>query len=153
MGGRIKYITRAAVLLFYALYAVSPIYMSSAIGGEEKCFERACSARNVTIGIVWLKVLASSFLDDDQDDDNDVLAQVFAGSQDSGLILIKKKHVLFREQFAVEPHLETDVLPRSASEDHAASPREFEMPKEPRYQETDGYLSLNTGLSPPALLS
>ncbi len=153
MCGRIKHITRASVLVLFSLYAISPIYMSTVIGVEGKRFERERSARNVTIGIVWLKVLASSFLDDDQDDNNDAVAQVFTSSQDGGLILIKKKHVLFREQFEVKPHLETDVLPRSTSEDHVASPREFEIPKEPRHRETDGYLSLNTGLSPPTLLS
>jgi len=148
---KIRYIGRVVFLFFYAIYAFTPIHLYAMAdhSGNADGFQ---AGKRASTEIVWINVLFSSLFDDD--DTPSAPARISAGAQHGGvMVLIKKRRTVFREQFDCKPRLGTKFLPRWSLEPPAVRSAEYEVTKDPLVQETDGCLSLNSGLSPPSLLS
>lgn len=106
----------------------------------------------VKVGIVWLNFLVSAFADEAQIGDIFDAARLSAAPRDGRMILVKKKRAVLREQTKVRPLSEAEFLPFTNIDHPVTSSRDFEISRDPRLRESDGYVGLNTGLSPPTHL-
>jgi hypothetical protein len=149
---KVRHMGRIAFLLLYAIYALTPIYMYAMAGGSNESFGRLLFGKHAATDIVWANVLFSS--PDDGVEAPSAGAHILNNAQQSGdMILVKKRRALVREQLDVKPLFDTKTLSPGGIERPLMHSLEYEIAKDPLLRETDGCLTLNTGLSPPSLLS
>ena len=142
------------VLLFFGTSAFSPTYLSIGTPGVDGLDEGVPAATRVSIGVVWINILVSFFAFDDRGAGEEPDTLVAAGARNDDMVLVKKKRVVPRAKYQLDPILEIGTLPTDTKE-HVGeeSTHEYEIDRNPLQQETGVYISLNAGLSPPALLS
>lgn len=150
MPSYMKHITRALILPFFLMYALSPLYLSSMSDGAGIAdLHRADN--NVTVGIVWLSSLIDSIVPED-----DMLPMrgihAVQAEQDDVMILIKKKRVLARESYKLRPILQLILGTPVQAENPVSVDSTFDIRHDLIHNHSDGYYSLSTGLSPPSLL-
>ncbi len=152
---KIRHISRVAFLFLYAIYAFTPVHMYAMAGGGNRGPDRLRAAKHASTDIVWANVLFS-FLEDDDDDTGPptVSARSVSTVQQGGdVVLVKKRRALVREQFDIKPLFDTKTLPPGGLERLSARFQEYKIAEEPLPRVTDVCLTLNTGLSPPSLIS
>ncbi|MDA8100897.1 MAG: hypothetical protein M0042_14870 [Nitrospiraceae bacterium] len=139
--------------LFYALYALTPVSMYAVGAGQ--CFgtKSGKAVKHSPSDIVWENIIFACLSDDDdayEPPSGDT--QAIGTQQDGDIVLVRKKRTIVRQRLDLRPTIRILILPQSSFETETASVIFRETPA-PLLRETDGYLVLNTGLSPPALLS
>ena len=152
MATNLTYALRVAVLVVYACYAFSPIYLSVSVGDDVPRRDHGPLSQTYSLGIVWVNVLLSSVLEDGTAHTT-TSEEAFVAQQDPDLILIKKKRAVSREQAPVPPAVEIPPLSFESTATPRALSHEYEITRDPQHRETDGYSSLHAGLSPPQYLS
>ncbi len=152
---KIRHISRVAFLFLYAIYAFTPIHMYAMTGGGNGRPGRLLAAKHASTDIVWANVLFSFFADDDDDIEAPAAgARIYSIVQQGGdIVLVKKRRALIREQLDVKPLFDTKTLPPGGLERLSARFQEYKIAEEPLPRVTDVCLTLNTGLSPPSLIS
>ena len=149
---KVRHTGRIAFLLLYAIYALTPIYMYAMAGGNNEGFGRLLSDKHTATDIVWANVLFSS--PDDAVEAPSAGVRILSNAHQGGdMVLVKKRRALAREQLDVKPLFDTKTLSPGGVERPLMRSLEYEIAKGPLLRETDGCLTLNTGLSPPFLLS
>ncbi len=131
-------------LALYCIYAVSPIYLSAMIGRDHLA---AAGDRSVTVGIVWVNVILSSFADTHEG--AAATAALQADEEGRKFILIRKKRALSIETYKVRPFFE-ELYDVALGVDRP-EPRSCvaEVAPRLRIRHTDIPLSHHLGLSPP----
>jgi hypothetical protein len=153
MMGNAKKLMRIFFLVLYALYALTPVTMYAMAGGDGT--RGFLHARNhASADIVWANVLFSFFIGADEEVPPSSDPRIIAAAQPGGdVVLIKKRRALSREPFDFKPLFDMKLLPPGGFEPRPAHSSEFSLVKNPLLREACGCLVLNTGLSPPSLLS
>lgn len=144
------YALRLAVLVFYCVYAMSPIYLSASKSTSVVSSEK--SAQNITLGIVWVNVLLSEILEDTPSGGNPGDSSISSGEQSRDLILIKKKRAVLRTVSDVKPVFRTAFI--LSCDDFApeqVSPV-VDVPQDLRHRLSDCSRYLHFGISPPLSL-
>ncbi len=148
MSSRFHATVRVLLLVFYGIYSLSPIY-ASAGSCAGRCFP--VHEHGYSVGIVWVNVLLSALADEIGSDPAD---ETSVSQDDPDLILIKKKRAVLREQrVAAPPTFATSVPKDISTVPGPSSYRVQEVPLDLKHRESDGYSTLNAGLSPPPHLS
>lgn len=152
---KIRHISRVAFLFLYAIYAFTPIHMYAMAGADNRNPGRILAGKHASTDIVWANVLFSFFGDDDDEIwAPTVGARIFSNAQQGGdIVLVKKRRALVREQFDIKPLFDTKTLPPRGLERLSTNFQEYEIAKDSLPRVTDVCLTLNTGLSPPSLIS
>ena len=152
---KIRHISRVAFLFLYAIYAFTPIHMYAMTGGCNGRPGRLLAGKHASTDIVWANMLFSFFDDDDDEIEAPTAdARIFSNAQQGGdIVLVKKRRALVREQFDIKPLFDTKTLPPGGLERPSARFQEYKIAEEPLPRLTDVCLTLNTGLSPPSVIS
>ena len=137
----VRHMGRVAILLLYAIYALTPIHLCAMEGDGNGGGARLLAGKHSSTDIVWVNVLFSSLINDD--------APSGDAQEGDDVVLVRKRRAVLREHVLAKPLHETEDLPPTDSEQGSQSFHEYELTKRPAHQDTDGYLALNTGLSPP----
>ncbi len=147
------HIIRIFFLVLYAVYALTPIHMYAMAGtcGGLDC--RPHPGRYNATDIVWVNVLFTSLFDDGDDEESSPVVRIAATQSDGDVILVKKRRTLVREQFDCKPLCDTKSLPPCGLKRPSTLSPEYDIAKDQLVREIDGSLTLNSGLSPPSLLS
>lgn len=135
------------VLLLFVIYAISPVCITFLPGEGGVAASSRHNDATVKVGIVWLKVFLTALTDSDPDDING------DGLLDGDQVLAAKEHALLRAHLRFKPFFEAQPRLLRVPEPLLDLAREYEVPKDLHHLESDGYTSLNTGLSPPVLFS
>lgn len=150
MAGRIKYALRISILVFYCIYAVSPVYLTSAAGGNDRFAECGRQEMDVTCGIVWINVLLSTLVAADRPAPA-MSPDMASAEHGRGFILVRKQRAVLRESIQVKPEQaqraggsSTDLLPPMPPPVVARTFRSSPF----RYE--DFCLFSHAGLSPPS---
>ncbi len=137
----------AIVLLLFIIQALSPVCMTVFPGEGNASARCRRDDTKVKVGIVWLKTFLTVLTGCDPDDtDGD-------GLLDGDQVLVAKEQALARAHPRIKPCLEAWYRLLSMPERLPVLAPEYEVPKDMRHLESDGYASLNVGLSPPELFS
>ena len=149
---RIMQKSRTITLLCYSVYALSPIY---AILPETQSVNglKDASQRHAQMGILWLSVVLGSFVAEDQDGSSAGSGRLEQASQDEDIVLVKKNRAVNIKSYLVLPPLKHSDFSAQEIEPHVTIPCSYEIPLDMAHRHADGYYSLNTGLSPPSLVS
>ncbi len=151
---KVRHMGRIFFLLLYAIYALTPIHMYAMSGGGNGGPGRFHPGKHASTDIVWVNVLFASLFDNDDVEAPSAGARISAGAGPGGdMVLVKKRRAVCREQFDVKPLFDTKTLHPGCFEQPLAGSLGYEIAKDPLLRETDGCLTLNTGLSPPSLIS
>ncbi len=152
---KIRHISRVAFLFLYAIYAFIPIHVYAMAGADNRSPSRFLAGKHASTDVVWANVLFSFFGDDDDEIEPPAVgARIFSNAQQGGdVVLVKKRRALVREQFDIKPLFDTKTLPPGGLERLPTNSQEYEVAKDPLPRVTDVCLTLNTGLSPPSLIS
>jgi hypothetical protein len=143
---------RIAFLLLYAIYALTPIHLYAMSGGSNGSSGRLLAGKHTSTDIVWANVLFSS-PDDDIEAPFAGVRMFSTAHQGGDMVLVKKRRALVREQLDVKPLFDTKTLSPGGLERPLVRSLEYEIAKDPLLRETESSLTLNTGLSPPSLIS
>ncbi len=145
MRGGLTKTVRAAILVLYVAYALSPIYLSAA--GCGIAFGEKDGERRVSFGIMWVNALLTS-LTDDCDSAAAASAVAAEGEDGDDLILVKKQRAVIRHLCADRaPSLE--AAPSAVADlikQHDRTAEAFSL-MPPR--KTADFRILRIGLSPP----
>lgn len=144
-----KGLIRAVVLPFFLVYALSPLYLSTMEDGAGSAAQSHAD-NSVTIGIYWLSCLVDTVFPAEVSVQKDGLAFMRSGSGQNGdRVLIKKKRILGRKNYACDPVFAVSVEEHAELDDPAPRASIFSIPRDLIHCHSDGYYSLSTGLSPP----
>jgi hypothetical protein len=154
MQRKIMHIGRISFLFLYAMYALTPVHLYEMEGCSEAGPGRLLTGKHISADIVWANVLFSSFVDEDVDSSpSSEGSRISTGAQQSSdMVLLRKRRALFREQSENKPQFDIKILPPGDLEVASFRFAEYQTAKAPFLRETDSYLVLNTGLSPPSSL-
>lgn len=144
MNRLIKNIARAFII-FYTIYAVSPVYSSLSIRHCDfagNAAENACG--ELPVGILMINMLVSPFMGDQTADTTDKTDVDF---------LLLKKNAVTRIQPQVPPLVQTTILPPDEPAHVLSACSRYNTLNHSRHQAPDGYFILDSGLSPPVSLS
>ena len=148
MQWNVKRMIRVFFIFLYVLYAFTPVHMYALAGGGGT---RGLlhSGKHASSDIVWANVLYSVLVDDDDIPPAGVGISPDA-LPDDDVVLVRKRRVVLRQYVPAKPFFyETTILSPAGTEQGVPLSREYELTRQPAYLNDDGYLALNTGLSPP----
>lgn len=148
MQNTVKHITRI-LLIFYSVYAFSPLYAASS-GADNAASARNDSSASITVGILWLGIVFDAMLDDVREEPT---ASYQAGVADDDLVFVKKKRTITRKRIAAKPVLQIEMLARNTETGQKFTDHDYDTPCDLIHGRFDGYYSLCTGLSPPIPLA
>jgi len=136
-------VVQLGLLLFFSVYALSPIYVSAQIDHHGKVQVDQGLAK----GIVWVEMLLSTLSGQDPNDADS------NGVDDHMHVLVKKKRAVIRESISLKPLFSVVTLSSVPDDLVIVSSYSNEISHDLRHHESEGYYTLNSGLSPPASLS
>jgi hypothetical protein len=152
MDSRMKYALRVSILVFYCIYAVSPVYLTSVAGRSDWLHECGHQEMDVTCGIVWINVLLSKLVATHQHMPTMPL-EMASTEHDRGFILVKKQRAVLRESFQVKPDQvqqtdgsSTDIPPNMPPVVNSAL-------RFPQFRYENFYIFTHAGLSPPLYIA
>lgn len=148
MEGWITYLLRLSILALYCVYAVSPVYLTSAAGRGEGLAECGHGDINVTCGIVWINVLLSELVPAHLE--APVMARELAASEhDREFFLVKNKRAVLRERVQLKPALVLQAAGLAAAVPLAKPSFVDASPPRPNFRYDDLLTFCHGGLSPP----
>ncbi len=142
-----RYIRLISVLACFTISTLSPV--SFVIFPDSSAFANAPdqTKRHIRINIVLVHDILSSLTKTEPDDLNG------DGIPDGTSVLVDKRDAVVRPHIRIKPLSRAVIEPLVYSDPFPKSPYEFEILKDRRHKETEGYLFRSTGLSPPAVFS
>lgn len=142
------------VLIFYLVASLSPKYASLLEStDQDPAFGTQAVEKILVHGIFWVNHVGSELLDSVHPDPAAPRHAIGAEADDEDFLLIKRKRVVNRERFAVAPLITTEELPAGPDAFPHQLFAEYSIVHDPIHCHADGYTSLATGLSPPALFA
>ncbi|MHB8844479.1 MAG: hypothetical protein ACYC7L_06975 [Nitrospirota bacterium] len=143
------------VLIFFLAASLSPKYASLLENSDSGSLFGGGEAEEKTLvhGIFWLNLVGSELLDSVHQDAAAPQQAIGAEADDEDFLLIKRKRAVNRERFVVAPLIATEELPAIPDDFRHPFFSEYSIAHDPIRCHADGYTSLATGLSPPALIA
>jgi hypothetical protein len=148
MDSRIKYALRVSILVFYCIYAVSPVYLTSVAGRNDWLTECGHQEMDVTCGIVWINVLLSKLVVSHQYAPT-TPSEMTSAEHDRGFILVKKQRAVLRESVQIKPDSVQQADGSSTDVPPAVPPVVRRTLRIPQFRYEDFYRFTHAGPSPP----
>lgn len=148
MPPSLKYVLQLICSTVFSISIFLPVSITvfPADSGNLKDFANRQNNRMVRLGIGPIDAILGSLCDTNPDDING------DGASEGSQVLVSQRRALVRVPVSPKPVLSTALLPVHDLHPFIQAPRAYEHPEISRYQDSELFLTLNTGVSPPAVV-